>query len=186
MTALAPTVEAFFTERLLTQRRASPRTVASYRDTLRLLLLYAGEKAHKSPCQLDIADVDAVVVSAFLTHLEHDRHNSVRSRNTRLAGIHSLFRYAALRHPEHAALIQRVLAIPTKRYDRALVNYLTREEVNALLAAPDRGTWIGRRDHTLLALAVQTGLRVTELTGLTLSDIHLGVGAHVRCHGKGR
>ena len=186
MTALAPTLEAFFTERLLTQREASPRTVESYRDTLRLLLVYAGEKARKSPCQLDITDVDAVVVSAFLTHLEHDRHNSVRSRNTRLAGIHSLFRYAALRHPEHAALIQRVLAIPTKRYDRSVVNFLTREETNALLAAPDKATWIGRRDHTLLALAVQTGLRVTELTRLTLADIHLGVGAHVRCRGKGR
>jgi site-specific recombinase XerD len=186
VTALAPTLEAFFTERLLTQREASQRTVESYRDTLRLLLVYAGEKAGKSPCQLDIADVDAVVVSAFLTHLEHDRHNSVRSRNTRLAGIHSLFRYAALRHPEHAALIQRVLAIPTKRYDRAVVNFLTREEVKALLAAPDRANWIGRRDHTLLAVAVQTGLRVTELTGLTLADVHLGVGAHVRCHGKGR
>jgi integrase/recombinase XerD len=186
VTALAPTVEAFFTDRLLTQRQASPRTIESYRDTLRLLLVYTGEKTRKSPCQLDITDVDAVLISAFLTHLEHDRHNSVRSRNTRLAGIHSLFRYAALRHPEHAALIQRVLAIPTKRYDRAVVNYLTRDEVTALLAAPDRATWIGRRDHTLLALTVQTGLRVTELTGLTLADIHLGIGAHLRSHGKGR
>ena len=186
MTALAPTLEAFFTERLLTQRQASPRTIAAYRDSLRMLLVFAQKRTGKQPFQLDIADLDAPLISAFLTHLEHDRHNSARTRNTRLAAVRSLFRYAALGHPEHAGQIQRVLAIPTKRYDRGTVSFLDRDEVDAVLAAPDRDTWIGRRDHALLALAVQTGLRVSELTGVTIGDIELGTGAHVTCHGKGR
>jgi site-specific recombinase XerD len=186
VSSLAPTLEAFFTDRLLTQRQASPRTVAAYRDTLRLLLTFAQQRTGSPPCRLDLADLDADLVAAFLTHLERDRRNGARTRNARLAAIHSLFRYAALRHPEHAALIQRVLAIPAKRYDRTLVCFLTPPEVDALLAAPDRSTWLGRRDHALLVLAVQTGLRVSELTTLTLSDLHLGQAPHVRCHGKGR
>lgn len=186
MSALAPTLQGFFTERLLTQRRASPNTVASYRDTFRLLLAFAQQRTGKTPSELALEDLDAVLIGAFLDSLERERHNSVRTRNTRLAAIHSLFAYAALRHPDHAGLIQRVLAIPAKRTDRQLVAFLTRDEVDALLAAPDRGTWAGRRDHALLLLAVQTGLRVSELTSLTCADVDLGAGAHVRCHGKGR
>jgi integrase/recombinase XerD len=186
MSALAPTLQAFFTDRLLTQRQASPRTVAAYRDTLRLLLGFAQQRTGRPPCRLDLGDLDADLVAAFLTHLEHDRRNGVRTRNARLAAIHSLFRFAALRHPEHAELIARVLDIPAKRYDRALVSFLTPAEVDALLAAPDRTTWLGRRDHALLVLAIQTGLRVSELIALTVADLHLGDGPHVRCHGKGR
>jgi site-specific recombinase XerD len=186
MSLLAPTLQAFFTDRLLTQRQASPRTVTAYRDTLRLLLGFAQQRTGIPPCRLDLGDLNAELVAAFLTHLEHDRRNSARTRNARLAAIHSLFRFAALRHPEHAELIARVLAIPAKRHDRALINFLVPAEVDALLAAPDRSTWLGRRDHALLVLAVQTGLRVSELTSLTTADLHLGDGPHVRCHGKGR
>jgi integrase/recombinase XerD len=186
MSLLAPTLQAFFTDRLLTQRQASPRTVAAYRDTLRLLLGFAQQRTGTAPCRLDLADLDAELVAAFLTHLERERGNGARTRNARLAAIHSLFRFAALRHPEHAELIQRVLAIPAKRYDHALVCFLTAAEVDALLAAPDRSSWRGRRDHALLVLAIQTGLRVSELTSLTATDLHLDDGPHVRCHGKGR
>jgi site-specific recombinase XerD len=186
MSALAPTLQGFFTERLLTQRQASPNTVASYRDTFRLLLAFTQSRTGKTPSKLQVEDLDAVLIGAFLDHLERDRHNSVRTRNNRLAAIHSLFSYAALRHPEHAALIQRVLAIPAKRTDRKLVSFLTRDEINALLAAPDRDNWAGRRDHALLLVAVQTGLRVAELTSLSCADVALGTGAHLRCHGKGR
>jgi len=186
MSYLAPTLEAFFTERLLNQRRASPRTVAAYRDAWRLLLGFAHQRTGKPPARLDLADLDTELISAFLTHLEDDRGNSVRTRNARLAAIRSLFRFAALRHPEHAGLIQRVLAIPTKRHEREDVYFLTAEEIDALLTAPDRASWVGRRDHALLALAAQTGLRVSELTGLTRGDLHLGAGAHLRCTGKGR
>ena len=149
MTALAPTLQAFFTDRLARQRDASPHTIAAYRDTWRLLLGFAAARTGKQPSQLDIADLDAPLIGAFLDHLEHDRGNSPRTRNARLAAIHSLFRYAALRHPEHAEVIARVLAIPPKRFDRALVTYLTEPELTALLAAPDRATWAGRRDHAL-------------------------------------
>lgn len=186
MSALAPTMQSFFTERLLGQLQASPNTVGSYRDTLRLLLDFAQHRTGKTPSKLALDDLDAVLIGAFLEHLEVERHNSVRTRNTRLAAVHSLFAYAALRHPEHAALIQRVLAIPAKRTDRQIVSFLTHDEVDALLAAPDRDTWIGRRDHALLLVAIQTGLRVTELTTLTCADVELGTGAHLRCHGKGR
>jgi integrase/recombinase XerD len=186
MSALAPTVQAWFTEHLLTQRQASPRTVAAYRDTLRMLLAFAQARTGKAPSQLDVADVDAALIAAFLTHLEQERHNSARTRNARLAAVRSLYRHAALRHPEHAQLIQRVLAIPGKRHDRSDVSFLQPEEADALLAAPDRSTWTGRRDHALLVLAVQTGLRVSELTGLCCGDIQLGSGPHVRCTGKGR
>ena len=186
MSSLAPTLEAFFTERLMTQRRASPRTIAAYRDTFRLLLGFVHQRTGKAPAQLDLADLDAGVVGSFLSALERERHNSVRTRNARLAAIHSLFRYAALRHPEHADLVQRVLAIPSKRYDRTVVNFLSHDEIDVLLAAPDRTSWTGRRDHAMLVLAIQAGLRVTELTGLVLGDLELGTGAHVRCRGKGR
>ncbi len=186
MTTFAPTIEAFFTERLITQREASPRTIAAYRDTLRMLLVFAQHHTGKAPSQLDVADVDATLVSAFLTHLEQDRHNSARTRNTRLAAIRSLFGYASLHHPEHAHSIQRVLAIPSKRHVQRDVDYLHPDEVDALLAAPNRDTWLGRRDHALLVVMVQTGLRLSELTHLTCGDFHIGPGAHVRCHGKGR
>ena len=186
MTALAPTLQAFFTDRLVGQRGASPNTIAGYRDTFRLLLGFAAERARKQPCQLDIGDLDAPLVGAFLDHLERGRHNSVRTRNNRLAAIHSLFAYSALRHPEHAASIQRVLAIPTKRFERNLVTYLTEDEANALIAACDRTTWTGRRDHALIVLAIQTGLRISELAGLTVADVVLGTGAHVHTGGKGR
>jgi site-specific recombinase XerD len=186
MTALAPTLQAFFTDRLASQRGASPNTVAGYRDTFRLLLRFASGRANKQPCELDIGDLDAPLVAAFLEHLEADRHNSVRTRNNRLAAIHSLFSYAALLHPEHAASIQRVLAIPAKRFERNLVTYLTDEEVDALLAACDTTTWTGRRDHAMVVLAVQTGLRISELAGLTVADVVLGTGANVHTVGKGR
>jgi len=186
MSALAPTLQAFFTERLARQRRASAHTVAAYRDTLRLLLIFARARTGTAPSNLDVADLDADLIGAFLDQLEKERHNSVRTRNARLAAIRSLFRFAALRHPEHAALIERVLAIPQKRCDHKLITYLSEEEITALLAAPDRATWTGRRDHVLLLLAVQTGLRASELIGLTADGVHLGTGAHVSCHGKGR
>ena len=186
MTALAPTLQAFFTDRLIRQRHASSHTIAAYRDTLRLLLGYAAERTSRAPSALDIADLDAPLIGGFLDHLERERGNGVRTRNARLAAIHSLFRFAALAHPEHAASIARVLAIPPKRFDRALISYLTEPEVDALLACCDQTTWTGRRDHVLLLLAVQTGLRISELIGLTRADVQLGSGAHVACHGKGR
>ena len=186
MTALAPILQAFFTDRLIRQRQASANTIAAYRDTFRILLEFANRATGLAPNQLDIADLDAGLVTAFLQHLETERANTVATRNARLAAVHSLFRYAALRAPEHADQISRVLSIPPKRCDRAIVCFLTDTEIDALLAAPDRSTSLGRRDHALLLLASQTGLRVSELTGLTLGDVHLGAGAHVRCHGKGR
>jgi integrase/recombinase XerD len=186
MSALAPLLQAFFTDRLAAQRHASPHTIVSYRDAFRLLLDYATATTGKKPSALDIADLNAPLIASFLDHLERDRHNSVRTRNNRLAAIHSLFSYAALHYPEHADTIQRVLAIPVKRYQRMMLTWLTETEVDALLAAPDRNTWTGRRDHALLVLAVQTGLRISELIGLNHADIHLGSGAHVRCMGKGR
>lgn len=186
MTAAAATVQAFFTERLARQRRASGHTISAYRDTLRLLLNFAAGRTGTSPCRLDIADLNAPMIAAFLDHLEHDRANSVRTRNARLAAIHSLFTYAALRHPEHAADINRVLAIPPKRADQTIVTFLTDPEAQALLVAPDRATRTGRRDHTWILLAIQTGLRASELTSLTCADVHLGTGAYVACHGKGR
>jgi integrase/recombinase XerD len=186
MSALAPTLQAFFTDRLIRQRHASAHTIAAYRDTLRLLLGYAATRTGLAPSHLDLADLDAGLIAGFLDHLEHERGNSVRTRNARLAAIHSLLRFAALAHPEHAASIARALAIPAKRFDRALISYLTEPEVEALLSCCDPTTWTGRRDYALLLLAVSTGLRISELIGLTRADIHLGAGAHVACHGKGR
>jgi integrase/recombinase XerD len=186
MSMLAPALEAFFTERLAAQRNASPNTIAAYRDTWRLVLRFVHARTGKEPCQLDVADLDASVIGAFLEYLETERRNSVRTRNARLAAIRSFFRYAALRHPEHAALIARVLSIPAKRSEQTEVSYLTSPELDALLDAPDRGTWTGRRDHALLHMAARTGLRVSELTGLRNQDAELGTGAHVSCTGKGR
>jgi site-specific recombinase XerD len=186
MTAFTTTLQAFFTDRLIRQRQASPHTIAAYRDTLRLLLVFASTKQRKEPSHLDIDDLDAPLVGAFLDHLESQRKNGARTRNARLTVIRSLFRYAALRHPEFAAIIERVLAIPPKRFDRRLVTFLTEPELDALLAAPARSTWVGRRDYALLGLAAQTGLRVSELIGIRCADVHLGVGAHVSCLGKGR
>ena len=186
MSALAPTLQTFFSQRLINEKGASQHTIAAYRDTFRLLLGFAQQHIGKHPCKLEIGDLDAPLIAAFLDHLERDRGNSPRTRNARLAAIHSLFRFAALRHPEHAELISRVLAVPTKRFDRAIVLYLTREAVDALLAAPDRSHWIGRRDYALLSVAIQTGVRVSELTSLRCQDVHLGTGAHVQITGKGR
>jgi len=186
MTLIAPTLQTFFTDRLGKQRQASPRTVAAYRDARKLLLAFVHSQTGKLPAQLDWDDLDATVISAFLNHLEGERHNSTRTRNVRLTAIRSLFSYAALRHPEHALLIQRVLAIPTKRFEKRIVTFLSSAEVDALIAAPDQSRWEGRRDRVLMLLAIQTGLRVSELTGLNCSDVTLGIGANVRCEGKGR
>jgi integrase/recombinase XerD len=186
MTAIAPTMQAFFTDRLMAQLHASPHTIASYRDTMRLLLAYASQQHGKEPCKLHFTDLDAPTIGAFLTHLETTRGNGVTTRNARLVAIRSLFRYASLHVPEHAGLISRVLAIPGKRHDHPTVCFLTREEISALLAAPDTTTWAGRRDHALLTAGVQAGLRVSELTGLTVSDAAVGTGPHLTCHGKGR
>jgi integrase/recombinase XerD len=186
MSALAPALQAYFTDRLIAQRQASPNTIAAYRDTLRLLLGFAAKRLGTPPSRLDIADLDAPLITAFLEHLQTQRGNSVGTRNNRLAAIHSLFAYLALRHPEHAASIQRVLAIPSKRAQRNLVTYLTEPEVDALLAAPDQTRWTGRRDHSMFALTIQTGLRISELAALDCRDVTLTTGANVHTVGKGR
>jgi site-specific recombinase XerD len=185
-TSLAPLLERFFTQRLMQQRQASPHTISSYRDTFRLLLTFVQQRLHTSPARLTFEAIDAPLIVAFLEHVEKHRGLSVRSRNLRLTAIHSFFRYAAFEAPAHAAQIQRVLAIPSKRFTRTLVHFLTRPEVEALLAAPDQRTWFGRRDHAFLLVAVQTGLRLSEMTGLTREDVTFGTGAHVRVIGKGR
>ena len=187
MTLIAPTLQAFFTDRLITERNASPETIASYRDTMRLLLRYAHDHTGNAPHELDFADLDAPLIGAFLSHLETVRGNSVRTRNNRLAAIHSLYQYAALRHPEHAQTIARVIAIPTKRHRHEDISYLDLAEIKALLAAPDKGRWLGRRDHALLLTMIQTGVRVSELTALRLRDLDLATtAAHIKVMGKGR
>jgi len=186
MTALAPTLQAFFTDRLTHQLGASAHTIAAYRDAWRLLLAFAAARTGVAPTKLDIVDLDATLIGEFLNYLEVERDNSIRTRNGRLAAIHSTFTFAALRHPEHAETIARVLAIPPNRYDRNQVTYLTRPEVSAVLGAPDHSTWTGRRDRAWILLAVTAGLRVSELTALTRGDLNLDTGAHVLCHGKGR
>ena len=186
MNSLAPILQKFFTDRLIKQRRVSPNTVAAYRDTFRLLLNFAQEQTKKPPSKLDLADLDAPLIGAFLGHLEHVRGNSAQTRNGRLAAVHSLFRFAALEEPSSAALIQRVLAIPQKRSERNSVSFLTREEIDAILSSPDVSCWVGRRDHALLLVAIQTGFRVSELIGTCCKDVSLGKGAHIRCRGKGR
>jgi len=186
MTAIAPTLQAFFTERLARQRGASPRTIASYRDTLRLLLAFTRDRTGKQPACLNWDDLDAAMISAFLDHLEASRGNTPRTRNLRLTAIRSLIRWASLRHPEHAADFAQVLAIPPKRADKRTITFLDAAEAQALIDAPDLARWEGRRDRALIVLALQAGLRVSELTGLDCSDIIAGTGGHVRCEGKGR
>src|SRR4051794_15432328 len=179
-------VQAFFTDRLLRQRGASPHTVAGYRDTFRLLLRFAKERLGKAPSKLSLKDLDAPFIGDFLDHLEKARGNGARRQNTRLAAIHSCFQYLSFQEPAYADQCRRILAIPSKRYERRLIEYLTAEEIDALLAAPDRTTRIGRRDRALLLVGIETGLRVSELIGLRRCDIILGTGAYVRCEGKGR
>lgn len=179
-------LQSFFTTRLITQRKASPHTIASYRDTFRLLLQFAQTRLRKTPSQLELNDLDGTLIGAFLEDLEKRRRNGPRSRNLRLTAIRSFFRYASLEAPAQSAIIQRVLAIPNQRQPRALVGFLTRPEIEALLAAPDRTTWLGRRDHAFLLTAVQTGLRLSEMTSLRHEDVSLAAGAHVHCRGKGR
>lgn len=179
-------LEGFFIDRLMRQRQASPHTIVSYRDTFRLLLKFVQKRLRKAPLDVTMAELDTPLIGAFLDYVEQERHNSARSRNVRLAAIHSFFRYVALHEPQYSALAQRVLAMPSKRYVRRPIEFLTRDEIEALLAAPDTNTWTGRRDRALLLLALQTGLRAAELIGLRCQDIVLRRGAHVRCEGKGR
>lgn len=179
-------LQRFFTDRLINQLGASPHTVACYRDAFRLLLSFAAQYLGREPCRLRLEELDATFLEEFLEYLERDRRNSVRTRNNRLCALHAFFRYVALNEPALTHHCQRILAIPTKRYDRAPVEFLTEEESAALVAAPDPGTWIGRRDRALLLLAIQTGLRNSEITSLQWQDVDLGIGAHVRCLGKGR
>jgi len=185
-TTVAPLLEAFFTDRLLTQKQVSSRTIHAYRDGFRLLLTFAQARTKRAPSDLLLTDLDASLIGEFLTYLETERGNCVRTRNARLAAIRSFFRYLAPLEPEHGGLIQRVLAIPQKRFERRIITYLTKEEAEALLSAPDKRTRIGRRDHALLVLALHTGLRVSEITDLRISQLTLGPAAHVRCRGKGR
>jgi site-specific recombinase XerD len=187
MNTLATMLEAFFTDRLQHQRQASPHTIGAYRDAFRLLLIFAKDDIHKMPSDLALTDLDAPFIVRFLTHLEKKRGNAIPTRNARLAAVHSFFRFLALREPSHAGLIQRVLAIPHKRTEKKLVAFLTRPEFEAILSAPDQATPLGRRDYALLLLAIQTGLRVSEITTLTIEDVRFDRGAaHVRCRGKGR
>ena len=183
---LSGLLQGFFTSRLIGQRQVSPHTIASYRDTFRLLLRFAQKRLKKEPSKLGLTEIDAPFLIAFLDHLENERRNGARSRNARLAAIHSFFRYVALQEPEYAAQAQRILAIPCKRYTRRPIDYLTSVEVEALLAVPDQKTWAGRRDAALLLVAVETGLRLSELIGVRCEDVVLNHGAHVRCEGKGR
>ncbi len=186
MSLIAPALQAFFTDRLTRQRNASPHTAVAYRRTFCLLLSFIQKHSGKEPSRLDFADLSAPRIVAFLSHLETERGNSIRSRNARLAAIHSFFRFAATRHPEHSDDIQRVLAVPHKRSVRTDITHLDHVEIVSLLAAPDRSTWHGQRDHALLLLAIQTGLRLAELTNLKVKDVQLAGDAHVRCQGKGR
>jgi integrase/recombinase XerD len=186
MTLLAPTLQRYFTQHLLHALGASPHTIAAYRDTWRLLLAFTRQQGAVSPARLELTVLDSAHIGAFLHHLEHDRGNSVSTRNARLAAIHSFFAYAIQHHPEHAETLSRVLAMPLKRDDRTDITWLSEHQIIALLAAPDRTTRTGRRDHALILTAITTGLRVTELTGLIWPDVHLGAGAHLVCHGKGR
>ncbi len=179
-------LQAFFTDRLLLQWRASPHTVASYRDSFRLLLRFAKENLNKEPSILSFKDFTPDFLCSFLDYIEKDRGNSIRTRNARLAAIHSFFRYVSFSEPAYADLCCQILAIPSKRFERRPIEFLTRKEIDALLDTPDKATWVGRRDRTLLLIAIQTGLRVSELINLRCENVALGTGAHVRCEGKGR
>jgi integrase/recombinase XerD len=186
VSALAGSLQAWFTDRLVRERNASPHTIASYRDTIRLVLTYASQRLDVEPSRLDLGQLDAPLVGAFLDHLETDRGCGARTRNTRRAAIRTFYRYCLVRHPEHAATIERVLQIGPKRHERALVTYLIEPELDALIDAPDRSSWTGWRDHAIIVVLAQTGLRASELTGLCCGDIHLGTGAHATTTGKGR
>jgi len=186
MTSLAPILQRFFTDHLITQRKASPHTVRSYKDTFRLLLAFAAQRTGTPPWKLELGQLDADLIGTFLTERQRQHGNSAATRNTRLAAIHSLFGYAAMHAPQDAATIQRVMAIPTQRAHTTIMTFLDQAEAAAVLAAPDQATWIGRRDHTLIRVALDTGLRVSELTAATVQDVHLGTGPHIRCTGKGR
>jgi len=186
-TAMLPTlIQQFFTDRLCTQMEASPNTIASYRDTFRLLLRFVSERTGRAPTKLRVEDIDSAIVGDFLTHVETLRGNSARSRNTRLAAIRSFFRFVAMSEPAYMLHCQRILTMPSKRHVRRTVDFLDRPEMDALLTAPDRSTWAGRRDHALLIVALQTGLRASELINLRRCDLATGTGAHIRCEGKGR
>jgi len=184
--SFAALLERFFTERLMTQRQVSSNTIASYRDTFHLLLEFAQKRLGKAPFALALADLDAPLISAFLDDLEHNRGVIARTRNLRLTAIRSFFRYAAYQEPASSGQIQQILSIPSKRHDRRLVAFLTRVEIEALLAAPNLQSWDGHRDRAFLLMAIQTGLRLSEMTGLRRRDIELGKGPYVRCLGKGR
>lgn len=186
MTPLAPLLQVFFTERLAREREASPHTISAYKTTFSLLLRFARDRLGKAPSHILLDELDPPLISSFLHHLEVERKNTIRTRNARLAAIHSFFRYIAVHVPDHADQVKRVLDIPHKRFDRRIVDFLSRPEFEALLAAPDRKTWIGRRDHALLLVAIQTGLRASELTNLRIDQIVPGKHAHIRCTGKGR
>lgn len=183
---VATLLERYFTDRLMRQRHVSANTIASYRDTFRLLFSFAQTRLRKPPSALSLSDLDAPFIGAFLADLEAKRRVTVRTRNLRLTAIRSFFRFVSLEEPTHSAMIQRVLAIPSKRHDKRQVHFLTRLEIEAILAVPDKTTWLGLRDHTLLLIAAQTGLRLSELVGLDRDAVCLGTGAHVRCVGKGR
>lgn len=179
-------LQRFFTDRLQSQLGASPHTVASYRDTFRLLLVFASKLLKRAPSKLRVDDLDAALLGAFLQHLEHGRSNAPKTRNIRLAALRSFFRFVAYAEPASSRQCQQVLAIPAKRHERQPVEFLTEEETTALVDAPDLATWLGRRDRTLLLVAVQTGLRNAELRSLQRRDVGVGTGAHIRCTGKGR
>lgn len=186
MKLLAPLIQIFFTERLITQMKASPNTVASYRDTFKLLFEFTKLKLKKAPSELLLKDIDSKLVNNFLIYLVKERSNTERTCNARLAAIHSFFKFVEFKEPENLNQIQQILNIPQKRYEKKVVSYLNDIEVKCLLKMPDRNSWIGRRDYTLILLAVQTGLRVSELVNLTVGQINFGVGAHIKCTGKGR
>jgi len=190
MNAKLPTFQAllqrFFSERLMRQKRVSAHTIGSYRDTFRLLLRFAQKHLGATPDNLTFEAIDAPFITAFLNELETTRGIGVRTRNLRLTAIRSFFRFAAYEMPTHSAQIQRVLAMPTKRFDQKLIHFLTRPEVDALLEAPDRAIWNGRRDHALLLTTLQTGLRLSEVTGLMRENVVLDRGAHIDVLGKGR
>lgn len=179
-------LQRFFTERLATQMNASPNTIAGYRDTFRLLLRYAERRLGRPPTRLAVEDIDADLVTNFLVHIETERQNGARSRNTRLAAIRSFFRFVAMNEPAYLLHCQRILTMPSKRHVKQAVTFLDSEEMEAFLAAPDRTTWVGRRDHLILLVALQAGLRASELIGLRRRDVVVGAGAHIRCEGKGR
>jgi site-specific recombinase XerD len=185
-TTLPALLQRFFTDRLCAQMQASSHTIAGYRDTFRLLLRFASQQLGKTPTDMHVEDLNAELIGEFLTHVETARHNCARSRNTRLAAIRSFFRFVSMLEPAYGLHCQRILAMPSKRHVQRAVEFLDESEIDAVLAAPDQSTWLGRRDYTILLVALQTGLRVSELASLRCGDVVLGTGAHIRCEGKGR